>query len=41
MYVYGGGNEVAIGRITRHWRHSGLSIDQLTAAAQAVLGALG
>jgi len=41
VYVYGGGNEVAIGRFPGTGASSGLSIDQLAAAAQAVLGALG
>ena len=41
VYVYGGGHEVAIGGLPDSGATSGLSIEQLTAAAQAVLGALG
>jgi hypothetical protein len=41
VYVYGGGNEVAIGGSPATGAGSGLSVDQLTAAARAVLGSLG
>ena len=41
VFVYGDGNEVAIGGSPDTGAATGLSADQLAAAARAVLGALG